>query len=282
MDQQQEFEHGMTDGDIAALLADAADLAEVGTAPAQAVLRGGRRRRARRWAVAAATAVVVAGSTGALAVTALPGQGDHEVTPATQQPTQSALWDENYFKPAGRTNLASGIDRGRPWQVDIDVWPAPQDEDDARAMMGAMAEYSEYPADIGRPSDLVGRSAYFVRHSFGQPGTLGTLTTEATTTAADRMSGTDIEVAAVPLDPDAAGGPQRLAIGHVAKTARQVTCTWKDGTSTKIGRDTDPGVNGTDFPVNEPAIRDAEGSPYSWFVCLAPHGTAFGSAEVTR
>ncbi|MFB7508308.1 hypothetical protein ACFC0P_33555, partial [Streptomyces broussonetiae] len=48
----------MTQTDIALLLADAADEVEIGIAPVQAVIRGGRRRRARRWAVAAATALV--------------------------------------------------------------------------------------------------------------------------------------------------------------------------------------------------------------------------------
>ncbi|MEY2247638.1 hypothetical protein AB8A21_32650, partial [Streptomyces sp. BF23-18] len=50
-----ETDHDMaTDADIAVLLARAADEVEIGAAPCQAVVRGGRRRRARRWATVAA------------------------------------------------------------------------------------------------------------------------------------------------------------------------------------------------------------------------------------
>ncbi|MFD0445221.1 hypothetical protein ACFQ10_26725 [Streptomyces indonesiensis] len=50
----------MTQHDIALLLADAADEVKIGIAPAQALIRGGRRRKARRWAVVATTTLVVA------------------------------------------------------------------------------------------------------------------------------------------------------------------------------------------------------------------------------
>ncbi|MFE1883115.1 hypothetical protein ACFW7O_26195, partial [Streptomyces diastatochromogenes] len=78
MSADQNRNHDMSQTDIALLLADAADEVEIGIAPVQAVIRGGRRRRARRWAVATVTALVVAGATGALAVTGLPGgNGGH-------------------------------------------------------------------------------------------------------------------------------------------------------------------------------------------------------------
>lgn len=69
MSANRETDHDMaSDTDIAFLLAEAADEVEIGTAPYQAVLRGGRRRKARRWATAAAAALVIAGSTGTLAL----------------------------------------------------------------------------------------------------------------------------------------------------------------------------------------------------------------------
>ncbi|MER5828915.1 hypothetical protein ABT086_43740, partial [Streptomyces mirabilis] len=68
MSADRETNHDMTHRDIAFLLADAADEAEIGIAPYQAVVRGGRRRKARRWALAAAAALVIAGSTGTLAL----------------------------------------------------------------------------------------------------------------------------------------------------------------------------------------------------------------------
>lgn len=75
MSADRERNHDMSDSDIALLLADATDEVEIGIAPYEAVIRGGRRRRARRWAVAAATALVLAGSSATLAVAGLPGEG---------------------------------------------------------------------------------------------------------------------------------------------------------------------------------------------------------------
>jgi hypothetical protein len=274
MGAEREFDHGMTDRDIALLLADAASEVEIGIAPTQAVLRGGRRRRARRWAVAAATAVVAAGSTGALAVTGLPG-GDGGATPATQRPSVRGP----IVVDALRTTLATGTDDGRRWRIIIDVWPAPRDELEAVATMEAMGNYGEFPPEIETPTDLIGKGAYFIRGGIEKDNERPEIISEATFTAADRMSGTDLESAAVPLDPGTAG-PQRLVIGHVAKTAQEVTCTWKDGTSTVLHSATNPATRTDD--TNDPAIRAAEGSPYAWFVCLAPQGTAFKSAEVTK
>jgi hypothetical protein len=228
----RERNHDMTHRDIALLLAEAADEVEIGIAPTQAVIRGGRRRRARRWRVAAATAMVVAGSTGALAVTGLPG-GQGHVEPAATRPP--ATGTQNEFEPAGAALLATGTDAGRPWSVSIDVWPAPRDATEARAMLNAMRHYGENPTDIRTPSELVGKSAYFVRRSVGVTRALGGIMSEGTTTKADTMSGTDIEAAVVPLDPHFSG-PDRLVVGHVAKTAQRVTCTWKDGSTTEVGR----------------------------------------------
>ncbi|AWT42972.1 MULTISPECIES: hypothetical protein [Streptomyces] len=270
----REFDHGMTDRDIAFLLADAASAVEIGTAPTQAVIRGGRRRRARRWAVTAATAALVAGSTGALAVTALPGGGGHRVAPATPPATSATPGPVLQPDP---TTLATGTDQGTPWKVTLDVWPAPRDETEAQTLLGAMTTYGEFPADVHKASDLVGRSAYTVRQSHGDGDTLGTPVSEGLTAPADRMAGTDLDSVAVPLDPDTPGRPQRLVVGHVARTAQEVTCTWKNGTTTKVHRATSADINSDDQTIRTPAT-----SPYAWFVCLAPEGTAFESVAVTR
>jgi hypothetical protein len=119
--------------------------------------------------------------------------------------------------------------------------------------------------------------AYFVHRSIAEGGgVLEQPTLQGPAGKADTMSGKDIEAAAVPLAV-ASEGPHRLVIGHVAKTVRQVTCTWKDGTTTEVGR---APANG-DINSDEPAIRTVEGSPYNWFVCLAPKGTEYKSVEVT-
>ncbi|WP_367323564.1 hypothetical protein [Streptomyces sp. HUAS ZL42] len=273
----RETNHDMTHHDIAFLLADAADEVEIGTAPTQALIRGGRRRKTRRWAVAAGTALVVAGSTGALAMTGVPG-GGHAVAPmATQPPVNSS--SPQVFQPHGRAMLATGTDGDKEWRVTIDVWPAPVNAADAQAMMNAMAEYGETPTGVTTAAELVGKSAYFVHRGTGQNG-IGWehLTLHALTGKGDTMSGGDIEAVAVPLDPAATDGPERLVIGHVAKTAQEVTCTWKDGTKTVVRRAPADG----DINSDEMAIRIPDGSPYGWFVCLAPKGTAYKSVEVTK
>ncbi|MFE4410194.1 hypothetical protein ACIQFZ_03290 [Streptomyces sp. NPDC093064] len=265
----------MTDRDIAFLLADAADEAEVGMAPVQAVLRGGRRRRARRWAVATATAVVLAGSTGAtLAVAGLPGSGGHRVVPAATLPPATGKPD--VFQPANAVTLALGTDQGKPWKVAIDVWPAPRDKAEAQWMLNAMREYGETPPEVRTASELVGKSAYFVRRSIGDTDALGAVQVQGTTTKADKFSGTDLVAFAGGLDPTS-DVSQRLVIGHVARTAQQVTCTWKDGTTTVIGRAPSDG----DVKDDQLAIRPVANSPYAWFVCVAPKNTAYKTVKVT-
>lgn len=276
MNADRETNHDMTQHDIALLLADAADEVEIGIAPTQALIRGGRRRRARRWAVGAATALVVVGSTGALAVTGLPGGGAEHTAPAATRP--AATETAPLFRPANRVTLASGTDGGEEWRVSLDVWQAPIDVQDARAALRAMAEYGETPSAANTAADLVGKSAYFVLRGTGEEEIARQmLTLHGLTSKGDALTAKDIDAVAVPLAPSGEG-PARLVIGKVAKTARQVTCTWKNGTKTALGRA--PGKADTDGGA--PAIRTVDGSPYDWFVCLAPRGTAYTSAEVTR
>ncbi|MFI1703297.1 hypothetical protein [Streptomyces griseoruber] len=276
MSADRETDHPMAQHDIALLLADAADEVEIGIAPTQALIRGGRRRKARRWAVAAATTLVVTGSTGALAMTGLPGaDGGDRGAPTATRPTLTA--SPPPLRPPTGVTLATGTDAGAPWHVTLDVWPAPVDVEDARSSMNAMVRYDETPG-VNTPEELVGRSAWFVHRGTTTKDGVDQehLTLQGLTGRDDTMSGKDIDAVAVPLSPFAEG-PERLVIGHVAKTARQVTCTWKDGTTTKI--DKAPVHTGADS--DGLTLRTADGSPYHWFVCLAPTGTEYQSAEVT-
>ncbi|QOV38694.1 hypothetical protein IM697_10125 [Streptomyces ferrugineus] len=266
--------HDMTNSDIALLLADAADEVEIGIAPYDAVLRGGRRRKARRWAVATATALVLVGSAGTLAVAGMPGgEGDRGAAVATQPVTTVA---PELLRPR-TTVLASGIDKGRAWRVDVDVWTAPRDEAEARAQLEAIASYEGAPpTGISKPAELVGKSAYFAHSSIGKDGSAFM---ENTVLTSEILSGTDIQAAAFPLE-RGSGGPQRLVVGQVAKTAREVTCTWRDGTATVV-----PAVpKGELAPAlnDDPVIRPVQGSPANWFVCLAPDGTSYEAVEVTK
>ncbi|WP_199924737.1 hypothetical protein [Streptomyces sp. WM6386] len=268
MSADRETNHDMTNGDITRLLAGAADEVEIGIAPYEAVIRGGRRRKARRWAVAAATTLVLAGSSATLAVAGLPG-GDGTVAPAA---TQSATPAPDLFTPA-RTTLATGTENGKEWRVAIDVWAAPRTEAQAAGQLEAMGGYGDAPAGGIKASDLVGKRSYLVYFSDGDKRRK---TFEDVFTKDDTMSGTDLQTASIPFDTDT-DGPERLVIGMVGKKAGQVTCTWEDGTKTKVDRAPEDEETSTDTP----AIRPAAGSPVDWFVCLSPEGTSAKSTAVT-
>lgn len=261
----------MSQTDIALLLADAADDVEVGIAPVQAVMRAGRRRRARRWAVAAATAVVLAGSTGAtLAFAGLPGHGDRgaDVAKPPSSPEARHVYEPQF------TELARGTYRGKEWSAGVEVWGAPRNAPEAARQFSAMSHQGVEPP-VHTSADLIGKTSYFVSRSYGTERKLQVMYNTAK--EVDRLSGTDIEAIATRLSSDGASSG-RLVIGMVAETARQVTCHWKDGTTTVAGRV--PQGYGTRTSA---AIRPAAGfAGADWVVCVAPEGTAYASAEVTK
>jgi hypothetical protein len=268
MGANQGSNHEMSHTDIAFLLAEAADEVEVGIAPYETVMRGGRRRKARRWAVAAAAALVISGSSAALAVAGLPGGGGDRVAPPAghSRSAPSALTPH-------RTTLATGSDGRTEWRVVLDVWPAPRDEVEAQAQLDVMAKYGEMPEEVRHAYQMVGSSYYFVHKAVGEEESL------VMWSAFDGDGGApkDLTTAALPLE-SGTDGPQRLVVGQVTRGAGQVTCTWKDGTSTVIDR----APVDAEAPTDLALIRPAESSPVDWFVCLAPKGTEYASAEVTR
>ncbi|MFJ4579158.1 hypothetical protein [Streptomyces echinatus] len=266
--------HDMTQTDIALLLADAADEVEIGIAPVQAVIRGGRRRRARRWAVAAATTLALAGSTGAtLAFAGLPGVHADQVTPTVSRPLSAEA--RHVYEPQ-QTELARGTEHGKEWRVWVQVWGAPRDAREADRQFDAMKRMGLRP--YVDKAELVGRMSYFSFRSYGDSLSLGVMFDTAE--RVDRLSGTDLQAAAVPLDEEpSATAPDRLVVGHVAKTAREVTCRWKDGTST-VARPADPSPGTLDGTA---LIRPVAGYPGgNWFVCVGPEGTSLKDAKVTK
>lgn len=273
MGADREMSQDMTNTDIAVLLAEAADGAEIGIAPTQAVIRGGQRRRARRWALATAAAVVIAGSTGTLAFAGLPGGGDgHRGAPiATRPPAPKA----RHIEEPQSSPLAIGTEHGKQWEVDVQVWDAPRNKAEAEAQFTAMAQYGLWPADASHASDLIGKTSFFVSRLYGDTGRPKTIMFD-TVKHWDPMAGKDLEAAAFPLT--GKNAPQRLVVGQVAKTAREVTCRWKDGTSMVVRPTADPGS----INMGDLNIRPAAGSPVNWFVCLAPQSTAYKSVEVTK
>ncbi|MFP3991076.1 hypothetical protein U9R90_27120 [Streptomyces sp. E11-3] len=133
--------------DIALRLADAADEVEVGIAPYQAVIRGGRRRKARRWVVGAVAALVIAGSAGSLASAMV--EGREEARPAVQQKTA----DQRHVYVPQRTELGA---------FEVEVWGAPLSKSEAREQKERMIEAGVWEARQADPVPELGVAWYVV------------------------------------------------------------------------------------------------------------------------
>ncbi|MDV9177643.1 hypothetical protein R6V09_46920, partial [Streptomyces sp. W16] len=228
-------------------------------------------------ALATAAALVIVGTSGGLALAGLRGGDGGAVTPAvTQKATQPSTAEERHVYAPQETMLAAGTSQGETWYVTVDVWGAPRTKAEAEAQLLAMSNRHEQPWDKDKASALVGKITYFVGRAFGSGDPV--FLTGNSVSKQDAMAGTDLESAATPLDPKKTDGPLPLVVGHVAKTAQEVTCTWKDGSSTVARRV----PAGADVNSDEAAIRPAAGSPDNWFVCVAPGRTDSESAEVTK
>jgi hypothetical protein len=274
MSADRETKHDMaTARDIALLLAEAADEVEIGIAPYQAVVRGGRRRKARRWALAAAAALVIAGSTGTLALAGAVGNDGRRVAPAV------TVEGRHVYAPQVST-LAMGTDHGRNWQVGVAEWEAPKNKTEAERQLRRMKDVGVEPAGARGPADMVGKGWFFVTLRVGEG--LPRMVMEGAVEKGDGMSGKDVVSGAMALEPpgpSTSKAPQRLVIGKVAPTARQVTCTWDDGTTSVAGK----GLEGDGLlEYREPKILPVAGSGPHWFVCLAPEGKGFKSVAVTK
>ncbi|MFI0963735.1 hypothetical protein ACH4S8_20325 [Streptomyces sp. NPDC021080] len=278
MSANRETSHDMaTETDIALLLAQAADEVEIGMAPYQAVLRGGRRRKTRRWATAAAAALVIAGSTGTLALAGGTGtdDGGRRVAPAVTAP--STPKHRHVYEPR-MTMVASARDNGKDWSVTVVTWGAPKNEAEAQYQRSQMSEYGLTPTGTETASDLIGKSWIFVR-LLVEDGPSTTIQ-DGPADKSDADGSTDLEVSSRPLEtgrPGAAGRAERLVIGKADPTVRALTCTWDDGTSVPVPMAGAGDGFGLDL---KPMIHRVAGSPANWFVCLAPEGRSYKSVRV--
>jgi hypothetical protein len=240
------------------------------------VIRGGRRRRARRWALATAAALVITGASGTLALASLRDGSGSGVTPAvTQKPTRPSTPEERHVYTPQETMIGVGTIGADDWRVAVDEWGAPRDEAEAQTQFQAMRTYGETPVDVSKASQLVGKSSFFVLRSIGDAHP--EVITQNTVDPKEEMTGVDLESVALSLDPKRTM-PQRLVVGQVAKTTQEVTCTWKDGRTTVAHRLPE----GADINSDESGIRPAAGSSANWFVCVGPEGTTFDSVKVTK
>lgn len=140
-------------------------------------------------------------------MTGLPGTGD-SASHAKPAPADERQVDEPQISHVG-----FGTYGGKQWGVNVQVWAAPRDRTEATRQMEAMNNWGLTPATTGGPSDLVGKTSYFVIRGYGDSSPR--LVTFDTVGELPRPKGTDIRAVPQPLTED--GDPLRLVVGTVAK-----------------------------------------------------------------
>ncbi|WP_274557818.1 hypothetical protein [Streptomyces spiramyceticus] len=151
-------EQDMAHHDISLRLADATDEVEVGIAPYEAVMRGGKRRKARRWVLGAAVALVMAGSTGSLALAVVDGREQSNVA------SQRLSAEERHVYTPQRTHLTEifGEAESEEAYVSLEVWGAPRSEAEARKQKERMIEYGVWDEREADPVPSIGSSWFSV------------------------------------------------------------------------------------------------------------------------
>ena len=186
-----------------------------------------------------------------LAVTGLPRE--HRAQVAHQ------VWDAS---KAQFSELGSGDDHGKHWQVLLSVWAAPHNRTEAAQQLEAMREFGIADGAQPRLADMVGKTSHYVTLRYGDDRLRPIMFDTETTW--EKLSGDDLQSAAVPLAKEDTEGPERLVVGMVAGTAQQVRCTFDEGTSISVQ------------PV------EGQGSPVNWFVCLGPQGAQSKTVRVVK
>lgn len=260
-------EYDMTQTDITLLLADTADQVTIGPAPVEALMRAGRRRKARRWAAATATAVMLAGVTVTTLAYAGPtgehrGRGAAAATRPAQQTPEAGVpeW----------VDLSGGKYGGKAWQVGVQVWPAPHDESEAAAQWDAMGDFGYRPEGVTRYTDLIGKTSVSAILADKEGQGKQVLFNKLSTATGNQAGLTLLAQVRTPFT---------LVIGEVGKSAEKIICHWKNGDSSVARRGEDT------YSIDAPnaALRPAAAySGANWFVCAAPKGTDFESVEVSK
>ncbi|MEV8015330.1 hypothetical protein AB0O76_03010 [Streptomyces sp. NPDC086554] len=225
--------------DIAHRLAAVADEVEIGTAPYQAVLRGGRRRKARRWVVGAVAAVAIVGSTASLALAVVDGRDRTQVASEG-----GSAWERHVYTPQF-TPLTQDFDEtGNPvTQVELQVWGAPRNEAEARGQKRAMLKAGVWDERSTDPVPDFDRLWYAitVRPDGKQKQRVASFGLQ------DKEPGGDDGLSFSSVEFEVKG--KKLTIGHVGPKTKRVEFEYENGTS-------------------EPELIRAAGSAYLWFTRL--------------
>lgn len=220
--------------DITHRLADVADGVEIGAAPYQAVLRGGRRRKARRWALGALAAATIVGSTGSLALAVVDGR-DHAQA-ASQHGTAR---DRHVYAPrlTPLTEVRDGSGT-RVARVELRVWGAPRDEAEARGQRKAMIGAGVWDERTTDPVPNFDRPWYAIVVSADGKERVTSFGLQ------DKDPGGDDGLSFASVEFELKG--RKVTVGHVGPKTHRVVYEYENGTS-------------------EPELHQAAGSGYLWF-----------------
>ncbi len=230
----RETNHDMTHRDIAFLLADAADEAEIGGLPGGGPWWPPPQGPPLR-ALAAAAALVIAGSTGTLALAGVTGGDAQEVAPAATRPP---VGDERHVYEPQRSDLGRGTEHGKKWKVVIDVWGAPRNKAEAQGQRDAMTG-----SGLGKPwvnvrdaSELIEQELVcFVRLTLDGKTSIKLLGVREGRHHGGHGPHVRRDAAGHQWDGDEQDRPAARGRSGVT-TAQEVTCTWDDGSTTEASR----------------------------------------------
>ncbi|MEU5773125.1 hypothetical protein [Streptomyces venezuelae] len=221
--------------DIAHRLADVADVVEIGAAPYQAVLRGGRRRKTRRWALGALAAATIVASTGSLALAVVDGRDRAQV--ASDQGTARA---RHVYTPRATplTEVRGGS--GTPVaRVELQVWGAPRDDAEARGQKRAMTQAGVWDERTTDPAPNFDQPWYaIVVRTAGKGDKVESFGLQ------DKEPGGDDGLSFASVEFEVQG--RTVTVGHVGPGTKRVEYEYEHGTS-------------------EPELHRAAGSAYLWF-----------------
>ncbi|MEV7191412.1 hypothetical protein AB0N81_06335 [Streptomyces sp. NPDC093510] len=231
--------------DITQRLADVADAVETGTVPFEAVLRGGRRRKTRRWVISALAAVTFAGSTGSLALAVVDGKDQTRAASRGDSVRDRHVYTPQ-FTPLTEIRDSSGT---RVARVELQMWGAPRDDEEARGQKKAMTEAGLWDE---RTTDPV--------PNFHQPWFAVVVRADGKEKVAsfglqDKKPGGDDGMGFASVEFEVKG--RELTVGHVGPKTDRLEFEYENGTT-------------------EPELRKAAGSAYLWFTRQQPEPSPKG------
>ncbi|AZM52977.1 hypothetical protein DMA15_10530 [Streptomyces sp. WAC 01529] len=237
--------------DIAHRLTAAADEVEIGIAPYQAVMRGGRRRKTRRWVVGALAAVAIAGSTGSLALAVV--DGESRTRPAALVDSAEA---RHVYAPQV-TPLTKVLDKAgkEVAGVELRTWGAPLDASEARGQERAMREAGVWDERTTDPVPALNRPWHAIVVKADGKEKLTSFGLQ------DKEPGGDDGLSFASVEIEVKG--EKLMIGHVGPKTKRVELEHEHGTT-------------------EPHLRRAAGSAYLWFITEEGDGGPDGKLVTVR